>query len=73
MIRNLVLKLLDSAERSVVEATGDEAKLRESLREQYGDEALVELAMGIARARVFPTVKRALGYATSCALVEVRV
>jgi hypothetical protein len=53
--------------------TTDEEKaapLRESLRARLGEEALIELSFAIAAARVFPTVKRGLGYATSCALVE---
>ncbi len=58
--------------KAVVEASGGEAELRERLRERY-EEGLVELALGIAAARVFPVTKRALGYATSCALVEVKV
>jgi alkylhydroperoxidase family enzyme len=48
------------------------APLRERLRAVLGEEALIELSFAIAGARVFPTVKRGLGYATSCALVEIR-
>ena len=59
--------------KAVVEASGGEEELRQRLRERYGEEGLVELALGIAAARVFPVTKRALGYATSCALVEVKV
>lgn len=59
--------------KAVVEASGEEETLRQRIRERYGEEGLVELALGIAAARVFPVTKRALGYATSCALVEVRV
>jgi alkylhydroperoxidase family enzyme len=59
--------------RAVVEAEGAEDVWRERVRERYGEEALVELALAIAAARVFPTTKRALGYATSCALVRVEV
>jgi alkylhydroperoxidase family enzyme len=59
--------------KAVVEASGDEEKLRQRIRERYGEEGLVELALGIAAARVFPVTKRALGFATSCALVEVKV
>jgi hypothetical protein len=36
-------------------------------------EGLVELALAIASARVFPIAKRALGYATSCTLVDAKV
>ena len=59
--------------QAVVEAEGAEGVWRERVRERYGEEALVEMALAIAAARVFPTTKRALGYATSCALVRVEV
>ena len=58
---------------SVVEAKGAEGEWRERVRAHYGEEALVEMALAIAAARVFPTTKRALGYATSCALVRLEV
>ncbi|HZG52936.1 MAG TPA: hypothetical protein VEZ40_12440 [Pyrinomonadaceae bacterium] len=58
---------------AVVEAGGAEGEWRERVRAHYGEEALVEMALGVAAARVFPTTKRALGYATSCALVRVDV
>jgi alkylhydroperoxidase family enzyme len=58
---------------AVVTRTGAEEPLRERLVRRYGDEALIELAMIIAAARVFPTVKRAMGYATSCSRVKVTV
>lgn len=58
--------------RTVAEQ-GEDVELRERLRARYGDEGLIELALGIAAARVFPTTKRALGYATSCSLVEVEI
>ena len=58
--------------RSVVVADGGEQALRESLRARYGDAGLVELALAIAGCRVFPVVKRTLGYATSCSNVALR-
>ncbi len=58
---------------AVVEKTGAEDELRERIRGRYGDEGLIELAMAIAGARVFPVTKRALGYAKSCSLVELHV
>jgi alkylhydroperoxidase family enzyme len=48
-------------------------ELRERLRGRYGEEGLLELALAIAAGRVFPTVKRALGFAVSCERVEFRV
>lgn len=56
--------------RAVVTAADDPA-LRETLRARYGEAGLVELALGIAAARVFPTTKRALGYAQACALTPI--
>ena len=58
---------------AVVTKSGAEGNLRERLRERYGEEGLVELALAIAAARVFPVTKRALGYATSCSSVEIAV
>jgi hypothetical protein len=58
---------------AVVTASGEEDALRERIRARYGEEALVELALTIAAARFFPTAKRALGYAKSCARVSVPV
>ena len=59
--------------KAVVEASGEEEELRQRICERYGEEGLVELALGMAAARVFPVTKRALGYATSCAQVQVKV
>lgn len=58
---------------AVVQATGDDESLRGRIRQHYGEEGLVELAFAIASCRVFPTTKRALGYAKSCRLVEINV
>lgn len=57
----------------VVKATYMEEEYRGRLRRRYGEEGLIELALAIASARVFPVTKRALGYALSCSKVEVRV
>jgi alkylhydroperoxidase family enzyme len=59
--------------RAVVAATGEEEALRPLLHARYGDAGMVELALGIAASRVYPTTKRALGYATSCAHVEIHM
>ncbi|MDA0834897.1 MAG: hypothetical protein O2955_13885 [Planctomycetota bacterium] len=53
------------------EEPGDE--LRERLRNRYGDAGLVELSLAIATSRVYPTVKRALGYAKTCAIFKPQV
>ena len=56
---------------AVVTASGGEDALRERIRQRYGEEALVELALTIAVGRVFPATKRALGYSRSCAIVTI--
>ena len=58
---------------AVLDRTGDDECLRDQLRNIYGNEAVVELALAIATARFFPTAKRALGYAKSCSLEPVQV
>lgn len=58
---------------AVVTANGEDEQYRERLRKVFGEEAVVELALAIATARVFPTLKRALGHAKSCSIVKVEV
>ena len=58
--------------RAVV-AGEDPGGLRQRLVERFGDRGLVELALAITTAQAYPTMKRALGFATACALVEVEV
>lgn len=55
-----------------VVAGSDDQKLRARLVACYGERGLIELAYAIASSRIPPTVKRALGYAKSCAQVDVR-
>jgi alkylhydroperoxidase family enzyme len=58
---------------AVVTSGGELDAWRERVRQRYGDEGLVEMALAIASCRVFPITKRALGYAVSCSAVAVRV
>jgi alkylhydroperoxidase family enzyme len=58
---------------AVVTRSGAEDHLREQIRRRYGEAGLIELALAIAVCRVFPSTKRALGYATSCSRVTVQV
>jgi len=58
---------------AVVGQTGEEGPIRERLTARYGEEGVIELAYALASARIFPVVKRALGYATSCKAVTWRV
>jgi alkylhydroperoxidase family enzyme len=55
--------------RAVVQQQ-DDAALREQLRDRYGDAGLIDLAYALATAQMFPVLKRALGYATTCARVD---
>ncbi len=47
--------------------------LSEELTGKLGRAVVVDLALAIASVRVFPTVKRALGYAQSCSLAPVEI
>ncbi len=45
-------------------------ELREKLERTLGKRAVIEMAIGIGFARFYPTVKRALGHAKSCAVLR---
>jgi alkylhydroperoxidase/carboxymuconolactone decarboxylase family protein YurZ len=47
-------------------------ELRERMEQAHGRAAIVDLAFSMAVARFYPTVKRAMGYARSCSLVQVK-
>ncbi|GAB5535733.1 MAG: hypothetical protein Rubg2KO_19820 [Rubricoccaceae bacterium] len=51
----------------------DVPALVEQVRERWGEEALNELALAVATAQVFPVVKRGMGLAVACSLVQVDV
>lgn len=59
--------------QAVVTQNGEEGPYRERLRQVFGDEAVVELALAIATSQVFPVLKRGLGHAKSCSVVKVEV
>lgn len=46
--------------------------MRLELEALYGRPAMIELSFALAVSRFYPTVKRALGYAASCSLVQVQ-
>ena len=57
-----------------VSANEPEAEeMRLKLAEKLSPAAMVDLALAIASARVFPALKRGLGHAKSCSLVHIRV
>jgi hypothetical protein len=55
----------------VVSATYDETAFRDAIRNRYGEKGIVELALVIGSAQVFPLVKRTMGYAVSCQDVKI--
>ena len=65
----LVLKFAEG----VLAKDGSEEEPRNEIVRQLGQTVVTELSLGIATARVFPSLKRGLGFARSCALVEVTV
>lgn len=46
--------------------------LRQQLEKICGRDAMIELSFHLAVSRFYPTVKRAMGYALSCSLVQVK-
>ncbi len=44
--------------------------LREQVEKKFGRDVLIELAMAIATTRVYPALKRGLGYAKSCQIMN---
>lgn len=50
-----------------------EAELMDRMVARYDKGALLEFGLGIATAKVFPTIKRAVGNAKSCSLVDIEV
>lgn len=47
--------------------------LKERIQARFGKRELLEMGLCIAAAKVFPTIKRALGYTESCQLVHVKL
>lgn len=58
---------------SVMTHSGEEDRIREKIRTRYGEEGLIEFAFALASGPVIPTIKRALGFATSCSKVTFKV
>ena len=51
---------------AVITRNGTEDEFREAILRRHGEIGLIELSLAIAVCRMFPTVKRALGYAVPC-------
>jgi hypothetical protein len=45
--------------------------LVETVREKFGEEGLVSLAFSVTSARMYPTLKRALGHGVACSKIQV--
>ncbi len=52
---------------------GSEDAPRRQIESRLGSTVLTELCLGIATARVFPTIKRGMGFAKSCSLIDIEV
>jgi len=48
-------------------------ELYAQINEQYSKETMIELALAIASAKVFPTIKRTLNDAKSCSMITLKV
>lgn len=58
---------------AVTTNTGDPDALRDRLTAVFGKEGVAELALALALCQTFPILKRALGHAKSCSVVQVEV
>ncbi len=67
------LKLVRRYALVVANAEALDPELFAAMIETYNKTIVAELALAIASARVFPTIKRALGKAQSCALTALEV
>ncbi len=59
--------------RQVAGRAETDSELEKRIQAQLDKGALLELAIAIATASVFPTIKRTLGYTRSCSLITVEV
>lgn len=50
-----------------------EEAMYEKINELYSRDVLVEISLAIAATKVFPTIKRALNYVQSCAIIKINV
>ncbi len=65
------LRLGRAFARAVLARTPDADPLREEILRRWGARGLVSLAFGLASARLYPTLKYALGYGRACSRVVV--
>lgn len=63
------LPLVCRYSEAVTLAKPEATELAEDIAERLGADAQIDLALGITTARMFPSLKRALGYGLSCSKV----
>ena len=59
--------------KSVAKHEPVDSGLMERIEARYNKASLLEFGVCIATAKVFPTIKRAVGYAKACSLIEIEV
>lgn len=59
--------------RGVALNTGVPQSVRQSILEECGPQGLVDLTIAAASVRIFPALKRGLGYAESCTVVQIEL
>lgn len=55
---------------AILQKSHDLADLSDEVVQRWGKQGLIDLAFAISSTRIFPTVKRALGYGEACQLIE---
>jgi hypothetical protein len=63
-------KLVFDYATAVANNAADAESLRQQVEKKFGRDILIELAMAIATTRVYPALKRGMGYAKSCQIVN---
>ena len=58
---------------SILQGAPDHDALRQKLVNEIGEAAVIEIALKVASAQIFPVVKRALGHYQSCTLVSIEI
>ena len=67
---NEELKLVFDFAQAVASGSDELGELQRKVSETYNEEERTELALAIAATKIYPTLKRSLGYFKSCSLYE---
>ncbi len=65
------LALVYRYSKAIMDADYGAVEMREQVRRLYGEKGLLDLAVVLASAQVYPTMKRTLGYGEACLKVRV--